>query len=141
MKKQTINKSIEIQASAEKVWQILWNNDSYKKWATAFMPGSHYAGDLKPGGRIQFLDPENNGMESDVESVTKNREIIFRHLFELEGGKEGRSLGNMREQYLLNEEDGVTTLSVSSEMPEEYFGEMDAATASALQLIKELAEE
>jgi len=141
MKTQTINQKIDINASAEKVWQVLWNKDSYKKWATAFMPGSHYIGDLKPGGRIQFLDPDNNGMESDVESVTRNREIIFHHLFELEAGKEGRSLEDMREKYLLNEQDGVTTLSVSSDMPQEYFGEMDAATTKALQIIKELAEQ
>lgn len=141
MKKQTINQKIEIKASAEKVWQVMWNNDSYKKWAAAFMPGSHYIGDLKPGGRIQFLDPSNNGMESDVESVTRNQEITFHHLFELEAGKEGKNLGDMRERYQLVEKDGVTTLSVSSDMPEEYFEEMNAATTSALQVIKELSEQ
>lgn len=140
MKTQAINQKIEIQASAEKVWQVLWNHDSYRKWAAAFMPGSHYIGDLKPGGRIQFLDPNNNGMESNVESLKRNREITFHHLFELERGAAGRSLGDMREKYLLSEQDGVTTLSVSSDMPEEYFEEMKAATASALQIIKELAQ-
>lgn len=141
MKTQTINQKMEINAPAEKVWQVLWNKDSYKKWAEVFMPGSHYTGDLKAGGRIQFLDPDNNGMESDVESVTKNREITFHHLFELEAGKEGRNLGNMREKYLLREQDGVTTLSVNSDMPEEYFNEMDASMTKALQTIKELAEQ
>jgi len=141
MKTQTINQKIEINASAEKVWQVLWNKDSYKKWATAFMPGSYYTGDMKPGGRIQFLDPDNNGMVSDVESVTRNEEIVFHHLFELEAGKEGRSLDDMREKYLLREQDGVTTLLVSSDMPEKYFEEMDAATTQALQIIKELSEQ
>lgn len=141
MKKQTINQKIQIQASAEKVWQVMWNKDSYKKWAAAYMPGSHYVGDLKPGGRIQFLDPDNNGMESDVESVTKNREITFRHLFELEAGNAGKTLGDMREKFELVEKDGVTTLLVSSDMPEEYFEEMNTATTSALQIIKEMSEQ
>lgn len=141
MKLQTIEQTIQINATAEKVWQILWDKDHYKKWAAAFMPGSHYTGDLKQDGRIQFLGPDNNGMESNVESITENREITFHHLHELEAGKEGRSLGNMREKYWLDEQDSITTLSVSSDMPEEYFSEMDTATKKALQIIKELAEE
>lgn len=141
MKLQAIKQTIQINATAEKVWQILWDKDLYKKWAAAFMPGSHYKGDLKQDGKIQFLDPENNSMESTVESLTKNLEITFHHLHELEAGKEGRKLGNMRETYRLDEQDGVTTLYLSSEMPEEYFNEMDTASKKALQIIKELAEE
>lgn len=141
MKTQTIDQQIEINAPAEKVWQVLWNKDYYEKWAAAFTPGSHYIGDLKQGGRIKFLDPHNNGMESDVASLTKNREVTFHHLHELEAGKEGKSLGNMQEKYSLNEQDGITTLSLTSDMPDEYFSEMDASTTKALQTIKELAEE
>lgn len=140
MKIQNVDQTIQINATAEKVWQVLWDKEHYKKWAAAFMSGSHYTGDLTQGGRIKFLDPENNGMESNVESLTENREITFHHLHELEAGKEGRSLGNMHEKYALDEQDGVTTLSINSDMPEEYFSEMDAATKKALQIIKELAE-
>lgn len=105
------------------------------------MQGSRYVGDLKPGGRIQFLDSNENGMESDVESVTRNQEVTFRHLFEVEGGKQGRTLGDLRERYELAERDGVTTLMVSSDMPEEYFEEMNSAMTEALQIVKQLAEE
>ena len=141
MKTQTIDQQIKIHAPAKKVWQVLWDNDSYRKWAAAFMDGSHYSGDLKQGGRIRFLDPNNNGMESEVASLTENREITFHHLYELEAGKEGESLGKLREQYTLEEQNGVTTLSLNSEMPSKYFEELDAATTRALQVIKELAEE
>ena len=140
MKIQTIEKTIRIHAPAQKVWQVLWDKDLYKKWAAAFMPNSHYTGELIADGRIQFLDSDSNGMESTVASLTENREITFHHLHELQAGKEGQSLGNMREQYLLDEWDGVTTLSLKSDMPEQYFSEMDAATQQALQIIKELAE-
>ncbi|TYR35304.1 SRPBCC domain-containing protein [Sphingobacterium phlebotomi] len=140
MKLKTIDQTIQINATAEKVWKALWDKEHYKKWATAYMPGSHYTGDLKQGNRIKFLDPNNNGMESNVESLTEHREITFHHLHELEIGKEGQSLGNMREKYTLDEQNGTTTLSLSSEMPEEYFNEMDEATKKALLIIKELAE-
>lgn len=141
MKLKAIDQQIQIKAPAEKVWQVLWDKDDYKKWAAAFMAGSYYTGELKQGGKIKFLDPNNNGMESLVVSVIENREITFQHLHELEAGKEGQSLGNMKEKYVLDEQNGVTTLSMNSEMPEEYFSDMDAATKKALQIIKALAEE
>lgn len=104
------------------------------------MSGSHYSGNLEKGGRVQFLDMSNNGMESDVHSLTENREVTFRHVHEIEAGKVGQSLGNMKETYLLEESNGVTTLSLTSDMPEQYFSDMDAATTKALQIVKELAE-
>lgn len=141
MKAKTIDQRIKINAPAKKIWEVLWGKDTYEKWAAAYMPGSHYTGNLKQGGRIKFLDPHNNGMESEVATLTENREITFHHLHELQAGKEGQSLGNLHEKYILEEQDGVTTLSLSSDMPEEYFKEMDEATKKALQTIKELAEE
>lgn len=140
MKTKTIDKTIRIDAPAQKVWQVLWDKEHYKKWAAAFMPGSQYTGELTKGSRIQFLDPESNGMESTIASLTENQEITFHHLHELQAGKEGQSLGNMSEQYRLNEQDGTTTLSVKSDMPEQYFSDMDAATQQALHTIKELSE-
>lgn len=140
MKVKTIKQTIRINATAKQVWRILWDKELYKKWAAAFMQDSHYTGDLKQGSRIKFLGPDNTGMESIIESLAEYREVTFHHLHELEAGKEGRSLGDMREQYWLDEEDGVTTLSLNSDMPEEYFHEMDEASKKALQIIKELAE-
>lgn len=140
MKTKTINQEVKINASAEKVWQVLWEKESYKKWAAAYTDESHYTGDLQQGGRVQFLDPNNNGMESEVHSLTENRKITFHHLHELEAGKEGQKLGNLVEKYELEEQDGVTTLSVTSDMPEKYFADLDAGTAKALQIVKELAE-
>lgn len=140
MKTKTINQVIKINASVQKVWQVLWEHESYKKWAAAYTKGSYYTGDLQQGGRIQFLAPNNNGMESEVYSLTENREVTFHHLHEIEGGKEGQNLGGLVEKYELEEQQGATILSVTSEMPEEYFTDLDAGTAKALQIVKELAE-
>src|SRR5690606_13611017 len=101
---------------------------------------SHYSGTIKRGERVRFLDPNNHGMESTIDSLIENREIIFHHLYELESGNKGRDLGNMYETYSLDEQNGVTILSLRSDMPEEYCSEMEAATKKAVHLIKELAE-
>jgi len=31
-----INFNIEIDASAQKVWQVLWSDSTYRKWTSAF---------------------------------------------------------------------------------------------------------
>lgn len=140
METKKIEQQIRIDATAERVWQVLWDSAHYKTWAAAFMEGSTYSGELQQDGLIRFHDGNGNGMESRVASITENREITFEHLHEIADGKAGQSFGNMREQYLLDEKEGVTTLAVSSEMPEQYFDEMDAAMKEALKIIKKLAE-
>lgn len=140
MKVKTIEQTISVNATAEKVWTVLWDKDQYTKWSAVFMPGSHYSGTIKRGERVRFLDPNNHGMESTIDSLIENREIIFHHLYELESGNKGRDLGNMYETYSLDEQNGVTILSLRSDMPEEYCSEMEAATKKAVHLIKELAE-
>lgn len=140
MQTKTIDQTIKINAPAEKVWQVLWDKDTYKEWSAAYMPGSHYTGEVKNGGKIQFLDPKNNGMESEVVSFTENEEVTFRHLHELEEGKQGKSLNGWEEKYTLDEKDGVTTLRMTQDMDEKYFDEMNSATEKAFKTVKELAE-
>ena len=140
MEQKEINQKIEINAPAEKVWQALWNKDSYKKWAAAYKPGSHYTGDLKTGEKIKFLDPKNNGMESEVASLTENKQVTFRHKFEINEGEQGKSLNDWQEEYTLTDNGGATTLHMTSQMAAEYFDDMAAATQKALQKVKGLAE-
>lgn len=140
MNTKTIDREIIINAPAAKVWQVLWNKETYKKWTSAYMPGSQYTGEIKAGEKVRFTDPENNGMESEIASLTENKEITFRHLCELKNGKEGKSLHGWEEKYTLEEKDGITTLHMTQQMDEKYFDEMDAATAKAFRIVKELAE-
>ena len=36
-----MNFSIDINAPKEKVWNVLWDDDSYRKWTSAFAEGSY----------------------------------------------------------------------------------------------------
>jgi uncharacterized protein YndB with AHSA1/START domain len=48
-------KNILIQASKTKVWSVLLEKESYKKWTKVFTEGSYYEGEMKLNGKIKFL--------------------------------------------------------------------------------------
>lgn len=57
--------STNINAPREKVWDTLWNDNSYRKWTSAFMEGSYAETDnWKEGSKVLFLSPGGDGMGS-----------------------------------------------------------------------------
>ncbi len=38
---ETLEFKIRIKAPAEKVWSVLWNDETYKKWTRVFCEGSN----------------------------------------------------------------------------------------------------
>ena len=140
METKSVQHKIKINATAEDVWDALWDNEKYMQWAHEFLPGSRYKGKIEEGEEVQFLDGAQNGMQSRVLKVERDREVIFNHLFEIKSGTRGDSLNNMEERYFLDETEGVTTLSMNSETPSANYSEMNEAGQRALQRIKEIAE-
>jgi len=45
---------IDINATKEKVWDILWNDATYTQWTSIFCEGSHAVSDWKEGSKILF---------------------------------------------------------------------------------------
>ena len=56
-----LNYEILIHASPEKVWQILWDPDTYTEWTQYFAPGSSMHSDWQVNGRTVFLDANGDG--------------------------------------------------------------------------------
>ena len=75
-----LNFTIEIQAEKEKVWQVLWNDETYREWTKAFCEGSHAVSDWQEGSKIHFLDPNGQGMFGIIEKLVENEFISFKHL-------------------------------------------------------------
>lgn len=42
---ETLEFKIRIKAPAEKVWSVLWDEETYKKWTSVFCEGSHTISD------------------------------------------------------------------------------------------------
>ncbi|MDF0720686.1 hypothetical protein P0M11_11815 [Kaistella sp. PBT33-4] len=80
--------SIIIEASPQKVWDALWNQDSYSQWTSAFQQGSRYEGSLDEGSIVRMFDAGNNGMYNLVLVNKPFREMKLRHLGWLHNGAE-----------------------------------------------------
>lgn len=59
-----------IDAPKEKVWQVLWNDETYPKWTAPFGEGSRAETDWKEGSKVLFLGAEGEGM---VSRIAENR--------------------------------------------------------------------
>ena len=54
--------STSINAPKNKVWDILWYDETYRKWTSVFMEGSSAQSDWNEGSRIYFTDGKGSGM-------------------------------------------------------------------------------
>jgi uncharacterized protein YndB with AHSA1/START domain len=55
-----------IKASREKVWEVLWGNETYPQWTSAFSEGSKVETTWEEGGKVLFLNGDNEGMVSRI---------------------------------------------------------------------------
>jgi uncharacterized protein YndB with AHSA1/START domain len=138
--------SIQINAPAGKIWAVLWNDDTYRKWTAVFTEGSHAISDWKEGSSVQFLSPEGSGMYSVIEKMEPAAFMSFRHLGEIKQGieqppnDESSNWYGAKEEYTLTENNGNTVLDVHIDMTEndkKYFKDKFPA---ALQQVKKLSE-
>lgn len=136
----------EINAPIEKVWDVLWNKDSYMQWTAPFNPGSTYESDWKLGGRMLFLGNSNNGMISIIKKLQKPYEVVFEHIGVIENGLEDttsdaiKAWAGAREMYFLKEENGITTLDASADIEEQHKEMMDNGFEKGFDIVKQLAE-
>lgn len=142
--------SIEIHAPKKKVWGAMLEDDSYREWTEAFMPGSHYVGDWSKGSKMLFLAPgEKGGMSGMVSTIKENRPydyVSIEHLGVVQDGKEDTTSESVtgwagaHEDYTLKESAGVTEVLVELDTVEEYMEMFQNVWPKALQKLKEVAE-
>lgn len=138
--------SIEIKAPKEKVWDTLWNDDTYRKWTSVFSEGSYAQTDWKEGSKVLFLSPEGEGMYSTIAKKVTNELMSFKHLGVVKGGKEQpaddetKKWSGAMENYSLKEKERSTELTVEMDMTEEHEKYFSETFPKALEKVKSLAE-
>jgi hypothetical protein len=142
-----MNFSIDINASKEKVWNVLWDDDSYRKWTSPFAEGSYAKTDnWKEGSKVLFLGPSGDGMVSKVASNKKNEYMSFEHLGVVKNGKEDtesddvKDWAGAKENYRLIDENGKTKLAVDMDSTDEFKDYFLKTWPVALEKIKALSE-
>lgn len=134
---------IKINASKEKVWQTLWQDETLRKWASIIDPGTYMVGELKEGATVQFNSAEGYGVTSMVTELAPGEFVLFKHQADTQdGGKTNRDnqWTGGKESYKLTQNNGVTTLMMQFDVPPELEKIMGARYPLALELIKELSE-
>lgn len=141
----TIQFSIDINASKETVWDVLWQDKTFREWASIIDPETYMVGELKEGNEVQFISSKSGyGVTSLVEQLTANEFLSLKHRADTQDeGKRERAdeWTGGEEKYTLIEQDGVTTLTVAFGIPpeqEEYF---KVSYPKALDRVKSLAEQ
>ena len=144
MEKLTFNTSIN--APRNKVWEILWGDQTYPAWTAPFSEGSKIETDWQVGGRTLFLDGSNKGMISTIAAKVPDEYMSFKHLGTIDNGVEDLSSDKVKswagslENYTLTDADGKTSLLVEVDIDQEYKDYMLTAFARALEKVKELSE-
>lgn len=136
--------SIEIHTTKERVWETLWQDKTFREWASIIDPETYMVGELKEGNEVQFLSAENGyGVTSLVEKLTAGEFLLLRHSADTQDSgsqQRDKQWTGGAEIYTLAEKDGSTTLTVSFDVPpelEEYF---QTNYPKALERVKALAE-
>lgn len=136
--------TIQINAPKEKVWDVLWRDETFREWASIIDPETYMVGELKEGSEVQFLSAENGyGVTSLVEKIIPNESLVLRHQADTQqtGTQErDKQWTGGTESYSLTEENGVTTLTVEFGVPEELEEYFNTNYPKALERVKVLAE-
>lgn len=149
---QKIHFSIHIDAPAEKVWNIMFDDATYRKWTKPFNPDSRYEGSWEKGSKIRFFGSleEGKGEGGMVSYVRENKPYEFlslEHVGIIENGVEDTTSERIKkfapayENYTFLEKDGGTEVSVEMDTDPEYREMLEDAWPKALRILKELSEE
>lgn len=136
--------TIDITTPKEKVWNTLWQDETFRQWADIIDPGTHLVGELAKGNEVQFISGNGYGVTSLVAELTPNEFLLFKHQADTQNSgaqeREKEWTGG-KESYALTEQDGITSLTATFNVPpeqEEYF---TVTYPKALERVKELAEQ
>lgn len=141
-----ISFSTTIKATKQKVWNILWDDESYKAWTAAFAEGSCAVTDWKEGSKILFLDAKGDGMYCTIAKKIQDEFMSFKYDGELKNhvelpvNEKNSDWVNGFENYTLKETNGITTLTVEMTVTDGMADYFNKTFPVALENVKKLAE-
>jgi hypothetical protein len=143
----TLNFAQRINANPEKVWQKLWDPESYKTWTKPFSSGSYYKTDsFTQGSSIHLLTPEGHGMYSIIETLEINKKLVFKHLGDIVNFEEipitaqTENWSGALESYTIIKSNEGIILNVEVETLDSYVSSMEKLFPLALYELKQICE-
>ena len=142
----TLEFKIEINTSKEKVWNTLWNDETYRKWTNVFCEGTYAVSNWNEGDKIHFLSPNGEGMNSIIDKKIENEYIAFKHLSSMKNFKEmpiddeSQKWTGSLETYRLTQNNSTTLLEVKIDTLEKYIDYFKTTFPNGLEMVKTLSE-
>ena len=138
--------SITIDASREKVWHALFDDEPFRKWSSVFAEGSHFVGDWSEDSEIRFLTEDNDGMVSMIDANRPHAFMSIRHIGYIRQGVEDTTSDEVKswtpafENYMLKDAEGGTHLTVETDTFNDFVEYFNETWPKALLVVKEVAE-
>ncbi|SIS92065.1 Activator of Hsp90 ATPase homolog 1-like protein [Kaistella chaponensis] len=132
---------IQINATPEKVWETLFTQDSYKKWASAMNEGTYFEGNWEVGSIMKFLDPQNNGMYNLVTENIRFKVLGMKHLgWILKGELSPQNWEDSTLNYILEPSENGTLLKGTVNSLDEFVEFFNSKYPQNFEHIKRLSE-
>lgn len=136
--------SVEIKATKERVWSTLWDDKTFRDWANNIDEGTYMKGEMKEGNEVEFISSVNGyGVSSLIEKMIPNEYVFFKHFADTQesGLKERKKeWSGLTESYSITETNGIMSLVVKTDVPEDLVEMFTTSIPKALARIKTLAE-
>ncbi|MGZ5242489.1 MAG: SRPBCC family protein [Bacteroidia bacterium] len=141
-----IEKTIEINAPKEKVWDVLVKDELNRQWYAEFSEGSHAQTDWQEGSKVRFVDNSNNGIVGRIIESKPYESIVIEYDGEVKNGEDdlesdtAKAMKGASESYKLSSKNGLTILNARLDMDEKYHDMMNKAWDRAAVKLRQLAE-
>lgn len=139
--------SININASKERVWNVMLDHETYQEWTRPFSPNSLYEGEWKESTYIKFIDVNRGGTKAYLEEVRPFDYIRAKHVAVInkDGGEDtvsdaAKKWVGTTETYTFNSVAGGTELLVETETHEDYEKMFNNCFPQALNVLKTICE-
>jgi len=142
-----LESKIEIAASKQKVWDTMFNPETYKEWVNVSWPGSYYEGNWKQGENLRFISPGQGGTLATLVECRPYEFILAKHIAVINAdGTEDRDseiakgwIGTT-ESYTFTENNGKTELKTEMNTSPEWEKMFTDGWPKALAKLKEICE-
>ena len=140
--------NIDVKASREKIWKVLWDDETYRKWTSAFCGESYAESNWNEGDKIYFFGGSSgDGMNSLIETKIPNEYMAFKHIGEIKDFKEQplneetKKWSGAMETYRLIPDDEFTDLIARTDSVEKFVDYFKDVFPRGLEVVKQLSEE
>ncbi|MBL7936606.1 MAG: hypothetical protein JNM51_12445 [Bacteroidia bacterium] len=148
---ETIQFTILINTNKQKVWNVMFEDKTYRQWTTAFHEGSFYKGSWETGSEIHFLGPDEEGNLAGMYSKIKENRlydfISIEHLGMIRNGivdttsEEVKKWTPAYENYTFTEKGNQTELKIEMQVDSNYKAMFEEMWPRALKILKDLSEQ